>query len=131
VIGDLTGALNKEGIEIEHVPIAAEQLAGLVQRIVDNTISGKIAKEVFEAMWAGGGGADEIIAAQGLQQITDNSAIESVVDRVIAANPEQLAEYRAGKDKLLGFFVGQVMKETQGKANPAAVNALLRDKLSG
>jgi aspartyl-tRNA(Asn)/glutamyl-tRNA(Gln) amidotransferase subunit B len=131
VIGDLTGALNKEGIEIEHVPIAAEQLAGLVQRIVDNTISGKIAKEVFEAMWAGGGGADEIIAAQGLQQITDNSAIESVVDRVIAANPEQLAEYRAGKDKLLGFFVGLVMKETQGKANPAAVNALLRDKLSG
>ncbi len=131
VIGDLSGALNRDGLDIEHSPIAADALAGLVNRIADNTISGKIAKDVFEAMWAGEGSADEIIEARGLKQITDTSAIEAVVDQVIADNPGQVAEYKAGKDKLIGFFVGQVMKATQGKANPGAVNQMLKDKLSG
>jgi aspartyl-tRNA(Asn)/glutamyl-tRNA(Gln) amidotransferase subunit B len=130
VIGDLSGALNKEGLDIEASRINAAELATLLDRIADNTISGKIAKEVFDAMWTGEGSADEIIEAKGLKQITDSSAIESVVDQVIAANPGQVAEYKAGKDKLIGFFVGQVMKETGGKANPGQVNAILKDKLS-
>jgi aspartyl-tRNA(Asn)/glutamyl-tRNA(Gln) amidotransferase subunit B len=130
VIGDLSGALNKEGLDIEASCISAADLAVLLDRIADNTISGKIAKEVFDGMWAGEGSADEIIEAKGLKQITDSSAIESVVDQVIAANPGQVAEYKAGKDKLIGFFVGQVMKETGGKANPGQVNAILKDKLS-
>jgi aspartyl-tRNA(Asn)/glutamyl-tRNA(Gln) amidotransferase subunit B len=130
VIGNLSGALNKGGLEIGGSMISAEHLAGLLDRIGDDTISGKIAKEVFEAMWAGEGSADEIIDARGLRQITDSSAIDSIVDAVIAANPGQAAEFRAGKEKLLGFFVGQVMKETGGKANPGAVNQALRKKLS-
>ena len=129
VIGDLSGALNKEGLEIEASRIPAQDLAGLINRIEDNTISGKIAKEVFEAMWAGEGNADEVIEARGLKQITDSGAIEAIVDKVIAANPDQADEYRAGKEKLIGFFVGQVMKETGGKANPGQVNAILRTKL--
>jgi len=129
VIGDLSGALNKEGLEIEASRIPAKDLAGLINRIHDNTISGKIAKEVFEAMWAGEGDADAVIEARGLKQITDTSAIETIVDKVIAANPGQAAEYRAGKEKLIGFFVGQVMKETGGKANPGQVNEILRNKL--
>jgi len=129
VIGDLSGALNKEGLEIEASRIPAEDLAGLINRIHDNTISGKIAKEVFEAMWAGEGDADAVIEARGLKQITDTSAIEAIVDKVIAANPGQAEEYRAGKEKLIGFFVGQVMKETGGKANPGQVNEILRNKL--
>ena len=131
VIGDLSGALNKEGLDITDSKVAAAQLAGLVERIHDDTISGKIAKEVFEAMWAGEGSADEVIEKRGLKQITDTSAIEAIVDEVIANNPSQVEEYRAGKDKLIGFFVGQVMKATGGKANPGAVNKLLKDKLSG
>ena len=129
VIGDLAGVLNREGIAIEASKISAEDLAQLLDRIKDNTISGKIAKEVFEAMWAGEGTADEIIDAKGLKQITDSSAIEAIVDKVIEANPGQVAEYKAGKEKLIGFFVGQVMKETGGKANPGQVNAILKDKL--
>ena len=129
VIGDLSGALNKEGLEIEASRIPAKELAGLINRIHDNTISGKIAKEVFEAMWAGEGDADAVIEARGLKQITDTSAIEAIVDKVIAANPGQAEEYRAGKEKLIGFFVGQVMKETGGKANPGQVNEILRTKL--
>jgi aspartyl-tRNA(Asn)/glutamyl-tRNA(Gln) amidotransferase subunit B len=129
VIGDLSGALNKEGLEIEACRIPAEDLAGLINRIQDNTISGKIAKEVFEAMWAGEGTADAVIEARGLKQITDSSAIEAIVDKVIADNPGQAEEYRAGKEKLIGFFVGQVMKATGGKANPGQVNAILRTKL--
>ncbi len=129
VIGDLSGALNKEGLEIESSRIAATDLAGLVDRIHDDTISGKIAKEVFEAMWAGEGDADAVIEARGLRQITDSSAIEAIVDKVIAANPGQAEEYRAGKEKLIGFFVGQVMKETGGKANPGQVNAILKTRL--
>ena len=129
VIGDLSGTLNKEGLDIEACRIPAKGLAGLINRIHDKTISGKIAKEVFEAMWAGEGDADAVIEARGLKQITDSSAIEAIVDRVIAANPGQAEEYRAGKEKLIGFFVGQVMKETGGKANPGQVNEILRTKL--
>ncbi len=129
VMGDLAAFLNKENRDIGHSPVGAAQLAGLLRRIQDQTISGKIAKEVFEALWAGEGDADAIIAQRGLKQITDTSAIEKVIDDVIAANPEQLAQYRAGKDKLFGFFVGQVMKLSKGKANPQQVNELLAQKL--
>jgi aspartyl-tRNA(Asn)/glutamyl-tRNA(Gln) amidotransferase subunit B len=130
VAGDLSAFLNRDGLEIGAARVPAGALAGLLQRIVDATISGKIAKEVFEAMWEFGGTADAIIEQRGLRQITDSAAIERAVDAVIAANPSQLADYRAGKDKLFGFFVGQVMKATQGKANPAQLNELLRRKLA-
>ena len=130
VIGDLSGALNRDSLEISDSKISAAGLAGLLSRIVDNTISGKIAKQVFEAMWDGEGSADDVIEAKGLQQITDSSAIEAAVDKVIEANPGQVADYKAGKDKLIGFFVGQVMKETQGQANPGQVNKILKDKLA-
>ena len=130
VVGDLTGALNRDGLDIDDSKISAEALAGLIERIHDNAISGKIAKQVFEAMWEGEGTADDIIEAKGLKQITDSSAIEAVVDKVIAENPAQVAEYKAGKDKLIGFFVGKVMQETKGQANPGQVNQILKDKLS-
>ncbi len=129
VIGDLSAALNRDSKDIGDSNISAAGLAGLLNRIHDNTISGKIAKQVFEAMWDGEGSADELIEAQGLRQITDVSAIEAVVDKVIAANPGQVAEYQAGKDKLIGFFVGKVMQATGGQANPGQVNQVLRDKL--
>jgi aspartyl-tRNA(Asn)/glutamyl-tRNA(Gln) amidotransferase subunit B len=129
VMGDLSGALNRDGTDIADSKVPADQLAGLLTRIEDSTISGKIAKQVFEAMWNGEGTADEVIEAQGLQQITDSSTIEAAVDKVIAANPGQVAEYQAGKDKLIGFFVGQVMKETKGQANPGQVNQILKQKL--
>ncbi|VAW98359.1 Aspartyl-tRNA(Asn) amidotransferase subunit B @ Glutamyl-tRNA(Gln) amidotransferase subunit B [hydrothermal vent metagenome] len=131
VAGDLMGALNKVGQEIAESPVSAEMLGGMIKRIQDNTISGKIAKEVFEAMWQGEGDADTVIEARGLKQITDSSAIEPVIDDIIANNPGQVEQYRGGKDKLFGFFVGQVMKATQGKANPQQVNELLKQKLSG
>ena len=131
IVGELTAALNRDGVDIGDSPVPAAALAGLLDRLADNTISGKIAKEVFEAMWGGEGDADSIIEARGLKQITDTGAIDAIVDMVIAANPSQVEEYRAGKEKLLGFFVGQVMKETRGKANPAQVNDALRSKLSG
>jgi len=130
VIGDLSAALNRDGMDIADSKISATELAGLLTRIHDNTISGKIAKQVFEAMWDGEGPADAIIEAKGLKQITDSSAIEAAVDEVIAANPGQVAEYKAGKDKLIGFFVGQVMRATKGQANPGQVNQILKDKLS-
>jgi aspartyl-tRNA(Asn)/glutamyl-tRNA(Gln) amidotransferase subunit B len=128
-MGELSAALNKDGLEITHSRIDAKRFAGLLGRIVDETISGKIAKDVFEQMWAQGGEADAIIEAKGLKQITDSGAIEKTIDEVMAANPKQLAEYRSGKDKLFGFFVGQVMKATGGKANPAQLNELLKRKL--
>jgi len=131
VMGELSGALNKEGLDVTASRVSATALAGLLARIADDTISGKIAKEVFEAMWAEGRSADEIIEAKGLKQITDSSAIERAIDEVMARNPQQLADFRAGKDKLFGFFVGQVMKATQGKANPAQLNELLKRKLGG
>ncbi|MCM2312016.1 MAG: Asp-tRNA(Asn)/Glu-tRNA(Gln) amidotransferase subunit GatB, partial [Steroidobacteraceae bacterium] len=131
VMGELSGALNKDNLDITASRVGAEALAGLLARIADDTISGKIAKEVFEAMWSEGAAADAIIEARGLKQITDTSAIEKAIDDVMAKNPQQLAEYRSGKDKLFGFFVGQVMKATQGKANPAQLNELLKKKLAG
>jgi aspartyl-tRNA(Asn)/glutamyl-tRNA(Gln) amidotransferase subunit B len=131
VTSDLLGTLNKLGKDIGESPVSAAMLAGLVQRIADKTISGKIAKEVFEAMVAGEGDADSIIKARGLVQITDEGAIVKAIEEVMARNPQQLADYRAGKDKLLGFFVGQVMKATGGKANPDALNRLLKQKLAG
>jgi len=126
---DLLGALNKLGKDIAESPISADAFAGLLKRMVDKTISGKIAKDVFEAMLAGEGSADDIIQAKGLVQITDESAIIAAIDDVIAKNPQQLADFRAGKDRLFGFFVGQAMKATQGKANPDALNRLLKEKL--
>jgi len=131
VMGELAAALNKESLEVTASRMTAARLAGLLKRISDQTISGKLAKEVFEAMWSGGAEADAVIAERGLRQITDSAAIERVIDEVMQKNPGQLAEYRAGKDKLFGFFVGQVMKATGGKANPAQLNELLRRKLSG
>jgi aspartyl-tRNA(Asn)/glutamyl-tRNA(Gln) amidotransferase subunit B len=131
VMGELSGALNTENLDVTESRVGADALAQLLARIVDNTISGKIAKDVFEAMWSEGKAADEIIEAKGLKQITDTSAIEQAIDEVMAKNPGQLAEYRSGKDKLFGFFVGQVMKATGGKANPAQLNELLKKKLAG
>ena len=129
ILGDLSGALNRSDLDIQSSPINAAMLVTLLQRISDNTISGKIAKEVFEAMWQGEGNADSIIESRGLKQITDSSAIEGLIDEVIAANPNQVAEFQAGKEKMLGFFVGQIMKQSKGKANPGQVNQMLRDKL--
>ncbi len=131
VMGDLLGALSKAGQTIENTPIDTAQFALLISRIHDKTISGKIAKEVFEAMMAGEGSADDIIKAKGLVQITDEGAIIKAIEDVMAKNPGQLAEYRSGKDKLFGFFVGQAMKATQGKANPDALNRLLKQLLAG
>jgi len=131
VMGELSSALNRDSLDIGASRVSPLQLSGLLARIVDQTISGKIAKEVFEAMWSEGDSADAIIEASGLKQITDSGAIEGVIDAVIAANPKQLADYRSGKDKLFGFFVGQVMKATGGKANPAQLNELLQAKLKG
>ncbi len=131
VMGELAAALNKDNLEVSSAKLPAAHLAGLLARISDQTISGKIAKEVFETMWAQGASADAVIEGKGLRQITDSSAIERVIDAVFAKNPGQLADYRSGKDKLFGFFVGQVMKATGGKANPAQLNELLKKKLSG
>jgi aspartyl-tRNA(Asn)/glutamyl-tRNA(Gln) amidotransferase subunit B len=131
IVGGLTGALYQSDLDIQDSPVTPEMLSGLLQRISDNTISGKIAKQVFEAMWQGEGSADEIIEARGLKQITDSGAIESLIDEVIAANPDQVEQFRAGKEKVLGFFVGQIMKQSKGKANPGQVNQRLRDKLKG
>lgn len=131
IMGDLSAQLNKEGLEITNSPIAAGLLAGLLKRIVDGTISGKIAKEVFAAMWAGEGEADAIIEAKGLKQVSDSGAIEKIVDEIIAANPAQVAEYRSGKEKVFGFFVGLAMKASKGKANPAQLNEILKKKLAG
>jgi aspartyl-tRNA(Asn)/glutamyl-tRNA(Gln) amidotransferase subunit B len=131
VMGDLSGFLNRDNLEIGQSPVSAKRLAGLLARIVDGTISGKIAKEVFEAMWSGQSDADAIIDAKGLRQITDSSAIEKAIADVMAANPVQLADYRSGKDKLFGFFFGQVFIATVGMANPAQLNELLRKMLAG
>jgi aspartyl-tRNA(Asn)/glutamyl-tRNA(Gln) amidotransferase subunit B len=131
VMGEVTRALNESGLTIERSPVSPEMLAGMLRRIDDGTISGKIAKTVFDAMWQTGKEADAIIAEQGLRQVTDTGAIESIIDGIIAANPGQVEEYRSGKEKVFGFFVGQVMKASQGKANPAAVNELLKKKLAG
>ena len=131
IASELMGALNKAGLELEASPISAAQLGQLIARIADNTISGKIAKTIFEALWQGEGNVDDIIETRGLRQVTDTTAIEKLIDDIIAANPQQVADYRAGKDKLFGFFVGQTMKASGGKVNPAQLNELLKKKLSG
>ena len=133
ITGELAASLNKENIDITDSPVSAEHLGGMIKRIKDDTISGKIAKQVFEAMWNGEGDADTIIESKGLKQVTDTGAIEKLVDDVIANSPDQVAQYQAAPDdkkgKLIGYFVGQVMKQSQGKANPKQVNELLREKL--
>ena len=134
VMGELAGYLNKNDLDIAHSPVSAEHLAGLITRIKDNTISGKIAKQVFEAMCNGEGSADDIIAAKGLKQVSDSGAIEAMIDEVIAASADQVAQYRAAeadkRKKLIGYFVGQVMKISKGQANPGQVNQLLAKKLN-
>lgn len=129
VMGELSKSLNQKGVDISDSPVSADMLAGLIERIQDNTISGKIAKQVFDAMWSGEGTADEIIEQKGLKQITDSSAIEALVDEVLANNEAQVEAYKGGQEKMFGFFVGQVMKASQGQANPAQVNQVLKDKL--
>jgi aspartyl-tRNA(Asn)/glutamyl-tRNA(Gln) amidotransferase subunit B len=131
VMVDLAARLNKDGLDIAAAPVSPQQLGGLIQRIADNTISNNIAKKVFEALWNGEGAtADQVIDQQGLKQITDSGAIESLVDEVLAANPANVAEYRAGKEKAFNALVGQVMKAAKGKANPQQVNELLKKKLA-
>jgi len=130
VTGALSARLNEDGLDVAQSRVGAVELRGLVDRIADGTISGKIAKDVFDAMWSGEGGADAIIAAKGLQQISDSGEIEKIVDQVIAANAQQVADFRAGKEKAFNSLVGQAMKATRGKANPKQVNEILRRKLA-
>ncbi len=130
VMGELSASLNKNQIEIDNSPVSAQDLSLLIARIGDDTISGKIAKDVFKAMWDGEGSADEIIDAKGLKQMTDTGAIEAIVDEIIANNAPQVEQFKSGNEKILGFFVGQAMKATHGKANPKLLNELLRSKLS-
>lgn len=132
IMGDLMAALNRDDLELSACPVSAEQLGGLLIRLADNTVSGKLAKQVFTALWQKeGSSADAIIEAKGWQQETNSDLIASLVDTVLTENPDQVAAYRAGKDKLFGFFVGEVMKRSKGKANPGAVNELLISRLRG
>ena len=131
VMGNVSAKLNEEGRDIADAPVSPALLAGLLKRIADNTISSKIAKDVFEAMWAGEGDADAIIERKGLKQVTDSGAIEAIVDEVLAANAAMVEEFRAGKDKAFNALVGQTMKASKGKANPAQVNEILKRKLAG
>ena len=134
VTGELAAALNRDSLEVANARIGALALSGLLRRIVDGTISGKIAKDVFDAMWTDGavtpGAADDIIEARGLRQISDSSELESIIDAIIQANPAQVAEVRAGKEKAFNYFVGQAMKATRGKGNPATIYAILRARLT-
>ena len=131
VMGDLFGALNRLGVGIEHLPVSAEQLGALIDLIADGTISGRLAKDVFAEMATSGADPAAIVATKGLRQVTDSAAIEAAIDTVLAAQADKVAEYRAGRDKLYGYFVGQIMRATQGKANPALVNQFLKKKLAG
>jgi len=130
VMGELSGALNKDQLDISQSPIPPEELSLLVERISDNTISGKLAKDVFKALWNQEGGVDQIIDSKGLKQITDTGEIEKIIEKVISNNSAQVDQYRSGNEKILGFFVGQIMKATNGKANPKQVNDILREKLA-
>ena len=129
IAGTLSASLNQSSLAVAQSKIGPQHLRGLIERIADGTISGKIAKDVFDAMWAGEGDADSIIAAKGLKQISDSGEIEKIIDGVLAANAQQVADYRSGKEKAFNSLVGQVMKASKGKANPAQVNALLKQKL--
>ena len=121
--------LNKKNVDIKSSPVSAKNLGKLVELISKDVISGKIAKDVFEIMTETGGDPEVIVEEKGLKQVTDTSQIEAIVDDIIASNPQNVESYKAGKNNLLGWFVGQVMKQTQGKANPGVVNKLLKDKL--
>jgi aspartyl-tRNA(Asn)/glutamyl-tRNA(Gln) amidotransferase subunit B len=129
MLGEVFARMNKDDVALEQIPVSPQRLANLLQRIDDGTVSGKSGKQVFDELWRGDDSADDIIERLGLKQISDTGAIEAMVDEVIAAHPAQLAEYRAGKEKLLSFFIGAVMKASRGKANPAQLNQLLRDRL--
>ena len=133
ILGDLAGALNRDSLQIHQSPVSAESLAGLIVRIADDTLSSKLAKQVFEGLWQQEGTADAIIEARGLKQVTDTGALEAMVDQVIEDHPDQVTQYRAAEEnkqkKLLGFFVGQVMKASKGQANPQLLNTLLVAKL--
>ena len=133
ILGDLSAALNRHELGITESPISAERLGGLISRIEDGTLSSKLAKQVFDALWEGEGDADQIIAARGLKQVSDSSALEAMVTEVIANNPDQVAQYiaadEAKRKKLSGFFVGQIMKASKGQANPQMINQLLLEKL--
>ena len=131
IIGEVSAQLNRDGMDITQCPISAKQLGGMLKRIADSTISNSGAKEVFRTMWSDGGDADEIIDTKGLKQVSDAGAIEALVDEIIASNTDKVEEYRGGKEKLFGFFVGQAMKASKGKANPAQLNEVLKQKLSG
>ena len=129
LVGDISALLNKDNIEIDESNLSPENFGKLIERISDNTISGKIAKSVLEEVWENGSDVDEIIQTKGLIQIQDESVLEEIARKVIDSNSDQVASYKSGKDKLFGFFVGQVMKETQGKANPKSVNEILKKLL--
>jgi aspartyl-tRNA(Asn)/glutamyl-tRNA(Gln) amidotransferase subunit B len=131
ILGEVSAHLNLNKMQISDSPVSPSALARLIERLLDGTLNNKMAKEVFAAMWAGEGDADTIIAAKGLKQISDAGAIEKIVDQVIAANPKSVEEFKAGKEKAFNALVGQVMKATQGKANPGQVNELLKKKLGG
>ncbi len=131
LIGEVSAQLNRDGLEMSRCPISPQQFGGMLRRIADGTISNAGAKEVFRAMWSEGGDADAIIASKGLKQVSDTGAIERIADEIIAANPAQVAEYRSGKEKLFGFFVGLAMKASKGKVNPAQLNDVLKKKLTG
>ena len=130
VTTNLFGALKKIGKPISESPVSAEDLGKLLDLISNDTISGRIAKDVFEEMVENGGDPEKIVEEKGLKQITDTGAIEGIVDDIIANNPDQVAQFKGGNEKIIGWFVGQVMKMSQGKANPGMVNKLLKDKLS-
>jgi len=129
VMGDLSAYLNKNDLSIDASPVTAIQLGKLIQRLDDNTLSSKTAKTLFDALWSSAGDVDELIESLGLKQMSDSGELEAIIDQLMADNPAQLEQLRSGKDKVLGFFVGQVMKQTQGKANPKQVNELIRSKL--
>jgi aspartyl-tRNA(Asn)/glutamyl-tRNA(Gln) amidotransferase subunit B len=131
LIGELSAQLNRDGLDMAQCPVSPQQMSGMLIRIADSTISNSGAKEVFRTLWSEGGNADEIIDAKGLKQVSDSGAIEALVDEIIAANADKVAEYRAGRDKLFGFFVGLAMKASKGKANPAQLNEILQKKLAG
>lgn len=131
IIGEVSAQLNRDGLDMTRCPVSPTQLGHMISRIVDNTISNAGAKEVFRTLWSEGGSADAIIEAKGLKQVSDMGAIESIVDEIIAANPGQVEEYRSGKEKVFGFFVGLAMKASKGKANPAQLNEVLKRKLAG
>ena len=129
-MGDVSASLNREDRDIAQCPISPQQLGGMLKRIADGTISNAAAKEVFKILWSDGGNPDSIIETKGLKQMSDVGAMEAMVDEIIAANPAQVAEYRSGKEKVFGFFVGLAMKASKGKANPAQMNEILKRKLA-